>query len=437
MGYIKVKDKEILRRIDEEFILPNGWDEFVKKQAKSHNLIIKSSKCRCFCTNCKREFVSNKRINEYEKCPQCHNKYLIKRSNLKYYKFKDYLSILDKVDNTLIVRYFELKTTIDSQHQAKSSVVEFGREIPDKTSKRAVYVNDRVSRCQGCIHICHSNYYDERKWREYTRNYSLIDYSIPFPNNIKNTLKDTPFKYSRIWDIVKHSPFYLDLAKLIQNTSEILKVEMLAKLKLYKLALNAYWCNPKGSFQSIFGVPKTFYSFMRRNNITYRATYVYDISQTTGKKLPFENEVMNTNTKKDLFYNLCAFSPFQIKENEGLGKVQGYWNPKEKCIVLNKMLSIDDKASTLLHELTHAFYDDFNYKSERNLSETFVESVAYIVADHFGLDTSSCSFKYILSWIDGDINILLELGEKIQKTANEFIKRLENYMEIENIKVAG
>ena len=187
MGYIKVKDKEILRRIDEEFILPNGWDEFVKKQAKSHNLIIKSSKCRCFCTNCKREFVSNKRINEYEKCPQCHNKYLIKRSNLKYYKFKDYLSILDKVDNTLIVRYFELKTTIDSQHQAKSSVVEFGREIPDKTSKRAVYVNDRVSRCQGCIHICHSNYYDERKWREYTRNYSLIDYSIPFPNNIKNT----------------------------------------------------------------------------------------------------------------------------------------------------------------------------------------------------------------------------------------------------------
>lgn len=171
--------------------------------------------------------------------------------------------------------------------------------------------------------------------------------------------------------------------------------------------------------------------------ITYRATYVYDISQTTGKKLPFENEVMNTNTKNDLFYNLCAFSPFQIKENEGLGKVQGYWNPKEKYIVLNKMLSIDDKASTLLHELTHAFFDDFNYKSERNLSETFVESVAYIVADHFGLDTSNCSFRYILLWIDGDINILLELGEKIQKTANEFIKRLENYMEIENIKVAG
>ena len=284
MGYIKLKDKEILRIIDEEFILPNGWDEFVKKQAKSHNLIIKSSKCRCFCTNCKRVFVSNKRINEYEKCPQCHNKYLIKRSNLKYYKFKDYLSILDKVDNTLIVRYFELKTTMDSQHQAKSSVVEFGREIPDKTSKRAVYVNDRVSRCQGCIHICHSNYYDERKWREYTRNYSLIDYSIPFPNNIKNTLKDTPFKYSRIWDIVKHSPFYLDLAKLIQNTSEILKVEMLAKLKLYKLALNAYWCNPKGSFQSIFGVPKTFYPFMKRNNITYRQLKILRILQETDIK---------------------------------------------------------------------------------------------------------------------------------------------------------
>ena len=92
---------------------------------------------------------------------------------------------------------------------------------------------------------------------------------------------------------------------------------------------------------------------------------------------------------------------------------------------------------TLLHLFSYRSVFIFNYKSERNLSETFVESVAYIVADHFGLDTSNCSFKYILSWTNGDINILLELGEKIQKTANEFIKRLENYMEIENIKVAG
>ena len=65
-------------------------------------------------------------------------------------------------------------------------------------------------------------------------------------------------------------------------------------------------------------------------------------------------------------------------------------------IVLKNNLSIDDKASVLLHELTHALYDDFDYKENRDLSESFVESVAFIVADYFNLDTSMCSFEVLL-----------------------------------------
>ena len=49
------------------------------------------------------------------------------------------------------------------------------------------------------------------------------------------------------------------------------------------------------------------------------------------------------------------------------------------------------------------------------------------MADYFGLDTSNCSFNYVTTWADGDIKVVLELGEKIQKTANDFIKQLENY----------
>lgn len=284
MGYIRVAHKEILRQLDNRLSFPNGWDNFVKKQAIQQNLIIKSCKNHCYCTNCHNTFISTKKVKETVKCTNCNNTYLIKRSNLRHYEFKDYLSILDKVNNTLIIRYFELKTTIDYNHGTSLSIVEFGREIPDKTRNRAVYVNDRVSRCQGCIYINHNNYCDEISWREYTRNYSLIDYSIPFPNNIKNILKDTIFNHSEIWNIVKHSPSYLDLAKLIQNTSEIEKIEMLAKLKLYKLALNAYWCNPKGSFQSIFGVPKTFYPFMKQNDITYRQLKILRLLQEPNMK---------------------------------------------------------------------------------------------------------------------------------------------------------
>lgn len=270
MGYIKVAHREILRQIDNCSSFPKGWDKFVDKQAEYHNLVIKSKKNQCYCTNCKNTFISKNKVNQEVKCPNCHNKYLIKRSNLRHYQFKDYLSILDKVNDTFIVRYFELKTTIDTLHEHHSSVVEFAREIPNNNWYRDVFVNERVSKCQGCIHIYHgdSNYFYPVKWREYTRNYSLIDYSIVFPNNIKKLLKKTIYQYSCIWDIAKHCT-YIDLPKLISNKHDIGKTELLAKMKLYNLALRADEFRNKGSFQEVFGVSKDYYPFMKKNNITY------------------------------------------------------------------------------------------------------------------------------------------------------------------------
>lgn len=271
MGYIKVVHRKILNILDNYTSLPNGWDEFVNKQKIKHNLIIKSSKNKCHCTNCNHDFISNKKIKQEVKCPNCHNKYLIKRSNLRYYEFKDYLSILDIVNDTFVIRYFELRTNIDALHESHSSVVEFAREIPTNNYYRDVFVNDRVAKCQCYIYIHHSdsNYFDETKWREYTRNYSIIDYSIVFPNNLKKLLKNTEYKYSCIWDIARHST-YINLLKLLQNTSDLQKVELLAKMKLYNLALRSYEFRSNGSFQEIFGVSKDFYPFMKRNNITFK-----------------------------------------------------------------------------------------------------------------------------------------------------------------------
>ena len=171
--------------------------------------------------------------------------------------------------------------------------------------------------------------------------------------------------------------------------------------------------------------------------LTYRPTYVFDISQTVGEPMPLEDKRLQSNNMKDFFTFLNSYSPFPIIEEDEIGSAQGYWSPRNKHIVLKKSLSLDDKVSVLLHELTHALYDDFNYKEDRNLSETFVESVAFIVADYFGLDTSRCSFNYITSWADGDIKVILELGDKIQKTANNFIKKLESEYKSQNIRIAG
>ena len=169
---------------------------------------------------------------------------------------------------------------------------------------------------------------------------------------------------------------------------------------------------------------------------SYRYVFVYDISQTEGEPLPLQSRNLNSNDKAYFYEKLKSFSDFPVVERELSGVVKGYYNPSEKQIVLKDTLSINDKAAVLLHELAHALYDDFDYKTDRDLSEVFVESIAYIVADHFGLDTSQCSFNYILKWAKGEPKTVIELGNKIQKCANKFIENIENY-ELQNIKMAA
>lgn len=168
----------------------------------------------------------------------------------------------------------------------------------------------------------------------------------------------------------------------------------------------------------------------------YRWVYVYDISQTEGEDIPLQNKVLNSNNMSYLYEKLKAFSNIPVLEKELLGAVKGYYNPSEKHIVIKNTLSLNDKASVLLHELSHALYDDFDYKTDRNLSEVFVESISFIVADHFGLDTSCCSFNYIIKWADGDPKVVIDLGSKIQKCANEFIDKLEKF-EMQELKLVA
>ena len=86
--------------------------------------------------------------------------------------------------------------------------------------------------------------------------------------------------------------------------------------------------------------------------------------------------------------------------------------------------------------MAHSIYDDFDYKKDKDLSEIFVESIAYIVADHFGLDTSMCSFNYITQYANGDPKVVIDLGSKIQKCANEFINNLEKF-EMQELQLAA
>ncbi len=170
--------------------------------------------------------------------------------------------------------------------------------------------------------------------------------------------------------------------------------------------------------------------------IAYKQVYVYDISQTIGEPIPLQVKMLDSENMGSFFDKLKQFSKFPIYEENLYGGIKGFYRPKDKSITLDKSLSTDAKVAVLLHELTHGLYDDFDYKTDKNLSETFVESVAYIVADYFGLDNSMCSFNYITQYAKGNPKILIDLGTKIKKCASEFIKDIEEF-EFQEEKLAA
>lgn len=163
------------------------------------------------------------------------------------------------------------------------------------------------------------------------------------------------------------------------------------------------------------------------NYIAYKSVYVYDISQTIGEPIPLQVKMLDSENMGSFFDKLKHFSKFPIYEEKLYGGLKGFYSPTDKTITIDKSLSTDAKTAVLLHELAHGLYDDFDYKTDKNLSETFVESIAYIVADYFGLDNSMCSFNYIAQYANGDPKILIDLGKKIKKCATDFIKELEEF----------
>ena len=297
MCYIRKEFQEKLEIIDCRCNdIPEKWQEFIDENKIKHNLIIKSNGIS-ICTNCKHEFITKKKVGEYKKCPNCKNTYLIKSSRLKNYEFKNTLILLDKVENDLVFRYFEICSTYQNrllEHNFNTSVVEYARSFFEKHMD---VVNDRVSRCQCYIHINH--WYNPGVWRKYTRHYSYGKTGVIYPYNLTEILKDSEYKYLNLKEFSK-SVKELNYEYLLENIARYSSFEMLIKLRLYKLALDARKFNSHGTFNKIFGVSKEYYSFIKRHNITYKELEILRlIKQKDIKKIRYLSN-FNINALKEI-----------------------------------------------------------------------------------------------------------------------------------------
>lgn len=171
-------------------------------------------------------------------------------------------------------------------------------------------------------------------------------------------------------------------------------------------------------------------------SIFFKLVPVFDISQTSGARLPQPIYRLEENFKdplefKRIFGSISKISnvPIRFEEFSEESNLNGYYHHEKKEIVIRKKMSEQMIVKTLLHELVHSRIHSLD--ENRSQKEFEAESVAYIVANHFGIDTSNYTFGYLSSWTDEGrkIEMFTTALENITKEAQSLIRELDKSLE--------
>lgn len=173
---------------------------------------------------------------------------------------------------------------------------------------------------------------------------------------------------------------------------------------------------------------------------SFKLVPVFDISQTSGKELTkpiYELE----GTYED--YGNLFKSAKEVSEANGVplsfskdtNEANGFYSVSRNEIVIKQGLSEQQTLKTIFHEMAHSDLHNLEKLQEtplkRSTAELQAESVAFVVASHYGLDTSEYSFGYLATWtrdpeglsdLEGQIKI-------VQKEANSLISRIDKTLE--------
>lgn len=161
----------------------------------------------------------------------------------------------------------------------------------------------------------------------------------------------------------------------------------------------------------------------------FKTVYVFDVSQTSGEPLPTIATELKANVENfNQFYkSLEMVSPFPMEKENITSGAKGYCDPENKRIAINEGMSEAQTIKTAVHEISHSILHAIDGdKKDKRTREVEAESIAFVVSNHFGIDTSDYSFGYIAGWSSGkELKELKNSLDTIQKTANELITSIE------------
>ena len=166
----------------------------------------------------------------------------------------------------------------------------------------------------------------------------------------------------------------------------------------------------------------------------FRLASTFDVSQTDGDPLPEIAELIDGTVGRyeQVMLAIGKAAPVPIGFEEMPAGVNGFFSRAERRIAIRPGMSQAQTVKTAIHELAHSRMHDFDMSlptedlPDRGTREVQAESVAFVVASHYGLDTGDYSFGYVASWASGrELDELKASMDAIRKAAHSIIEDID------------
>lgn len=177
--------------------------------------------------------------------------------------------------------------------------------------------------------------------------------------------------------------------------------------------------------------------------MSFKLGSVFDISDTEGKEIPRLCSELQGNAEQLAAVIKASedLTGIKIEYEDIKGGAKGYFDPKNKRVVVKENLSEKHQMHTVIHETAHAMLHG-NMKNDgisREMAETQAEAISLVCCEYFGLDdVSEYSFPYLSSWAnDSELSDLKKSLQIIQETSMAMIDKIEEKikeMEHDSIK---
>lgn len=177
----------------------------------------------------------------------------------------------------------------------------------------------------------------------------------------------------------------------------------------------------------------------------FKLVSTFDISQTDGEPLPqlgVAELVGNIEGYGTLMQAIKDASPVPIGFEFIESGAKGYYHIEDHRIAIQDGMSEVQTVKTALHEIVHAKYHSIEAmeasgdKKSQAQKECEAESIAFVCASHYGLNTSDYSFGYVAGWSSGKEEPELKASlQTVKDGASEIINAIDKrIMELTAVK---